>query len=484
MGTQIVITGPVIEIPPRVELTVEAIQNPPLGGIASATDGANVGAGASVFKDKSGVSLNLRTLTAGAGVTLSETADEIEIASAGAGSPWEENANVISPVTVSDQVTIGTAAVVGAELLRVVGNTRLEGETASSLLAIGDATFVGAEKLRVVGGTRLEGAITGVLPDNTAAVLDIAEGANNILSVSTIDGSEEMAIGTSGVAMDFLFPSTGEFQIGSAGGQNSIQLADRANAPTPAADTGKVYSEKVNAISELHFVGDGASAAVQITVDGGVAPNLDVAIPDNDGTAYDIREGTRSYFRISTLDGGNQSMHFGDGAGLGGCSYAFDMKPNSTAFLCRRAAPSAQQEFVIDTSFNQLRFGNPTTNSTFRFLGDGPLILGSGGFADTASLQFNANPGNPPSATNAGKLFGRDLGSGVELFYIDNSAAIAQMTLDGFVNSTMATFTVATLPALTPSPRWIFVSNETGGPTPAFTDGTNWRRCTDLAIVS
>ena len=30
----------------------------------------------------------------------------------------------------------------------------------------------------------------------------------------------------------------------------------------------------------------------------------------------------------------------------------------------------------------------------------------------------------------------------------------------------------------------IFVTDETGGAVPAFSDGTNWRRCTDRAIVS
>lgn len=46
-------------------------------------------------------------------------------------------------------------------------------------------------------------------------------------------------------------------------------------------------------------------------------------------------------------------------------------------------------------------------------------------------------------------------------------------------------FTVATLPA--PS-EWrgglIHVTNEVGGAQPAFSDGTNWRRVTDRAIVT
>jgi hypothetical protein len=47
------------------------------------------------------------------------------------------------------------------------------------------------------------------------------------------------------------------------------------------------------------------------------------------------------------------------------------------------------------------------------------------------------------------------------------------------------TFTVASLP---PAATWkqgvAFVSDETGGATLAFSDGTNWRRVQDRAIVS
>lgn len=46
------------------------------------------------------------------------------------------------------------------------------------------------------------------------------------------------------------------------------------------------------------------------------------------------------------------------------------------------------------------------------------------------------------------------------------------------------TYTVATLPAVSPAAQMIYVSDEIGGPVPAFSDGTNWRRVTDRAIVS
>lgn len=47
----------------------------------------------------------------------------------------------------------------------------------------------------------------------------------------------------------------------------------------------------------------------------------------------------------------------------------------------------------------------------------------------------------------------------------------------------LPSYTVATLPVAT-SPGVIFVSDETGGATMAYADGTNWRRVYDNAVVS
>lgn len=45
-------------------------------------------------------------------------------------------------------------------------------------------------------------------------------------------------------------------------------------------------------------------------------------------------------------------------------------------------------------------------------------------------------------------------------------------------------FTVSTLPSVNPAGQMLFVTDETGGAIPAFSDGTNWRRISDAAIVS
>lgn len=48
----------------------------------------------------------------------------------------------------------------------------------------------------------------------------------------------------------------------------------------------------------------------------------------------------------------------------------------------------------------------------------------------------------------------------------------------------LAVYTVTTLPSADPAGQLIYVSDESGGATPAFSDGTNWRRVADRAVVS
>lgn len=55
----------------------------------------------------------------------------------------------------------------------------------------------------------------------------------------------------------------------------------------------------------------------------------------------------------------------------------------------------------------------------------------------------------------------------------------------GFGYLKLASFTVATVPSASNNPRvLIYVSNETGGATVAFSDGTSWRRVQDRAVIS
>lgn len=70
-----------------------------------------------------------------------------------------------------------------------------------------------------------------------------------------------------------------------------------------------------------------------------------------------------------------------------------------------------------------------------------------------------------------------------EIFFDDLVLILNQFILGNAL--TLQSYTVADLP---PANLWtgsmVYVSNESGGAVPAFSDGTSWRRTTDRAVVS
>lgn len=66
------------------------------------------------------------------------------------------------------------------------------------------------------------------------------------------------------------------------------------------------------------------------------------------------------------------------------------------------------------------------------------------------------------------------------LFFTDLSRLLLNKTPTPSLNTTVSTMPDPTLY----TGNMIFVSNEAGGAVMAFSDGINWRRCTDRAIVS
>tara|TARA_R110000796_G_scaffold163505_2_gene280433 strand:- start:4324 stop:4605 length:282 start_codon:yes stop_codon:yes gene_type:complete len=67
--------------------------------------------------------------------------------------------------------------------------------------------------------------------------------------------------------------------------------------------------------------------------------------------------------------------------------------------------------------------------------------------------------------------------------YLDDISTLLNSNLLG-AQVALTSYTVATVPTVTSAPGMIYVSDETGGAVMAFSDGTNWRRCTDRAIIS
>lgn len=96
--------------------------------------------------------------------------------------------------------------------------------------------------------------------------------------------------------------------------------------------------------------------------------------------------------------------------------------------------------------------------------------------ATTIGGSFNLRPGTGTSTNGTLSLQDAD---GTDILTIgDNSLATFNKPI------VLPEFAVASLPSVSTSGQMIAVTDETGGYVPAFSDGTNWRRVTDRAIVS
>ncbi|MDN3712118.1 hypothetical protein QWZ10_10505 [Paracoccus cavernae] len=67
-----------------------------------------------------------------------------------------------------------------------------------------------------------------------------------------------------------------------------------------------------------------------------------------------------------------------------------------------------------------------------------------------------------------------------------NAIRLTGYSVQLLVPPKLPVFTVANAPAAGPAGAgsMIYVSNESGGATPAFSDGTTWRRVSDRAVIS
>lgn len=153
--------------------------------------------------------------------------------------------------------------------------------------------------------------------------------------------------------------------------------------------------------------------------------------------------------------------------------------------------------------------GDPDSGGTLEFFIAGTstptnIFSDNDGTSAGDTITLNSS-GFPAVGVNAIALF-REVSINYKMTYTPNagSPVITYVNLDGNsslssggvqimdVNSARANFdkpvqfqafTNVTLPAVD-TDRMIIVSNEVGGLVPAFSDGTNWRRVTDRAIVS
>lgn len=188
--------------------------------------------------------------------------------------------------------------------------------------------------------------------------------------------------------------------------------------------------------------------------------------------------------RLHTIVSGSQARLLFDGFGGFG------------AFTGRRAggtisSPTATENNVPIAAVNAMGYTNaPTTVSSGQIAIESAEAWGvgaqgtrlvvrltpTGSAAQTTRLNVEANGDTTPGADNTQSL-------GTAALRWSNLHATNGI-FTGYVR--LPSYTVATVPAAGTAGAGaeIYVSNESGGAVTAFSDGTNWRRVTDRAIIS
>lgn len=285
---------------------------------------------------------------------------------------------------------------------------------------------------------------------------------------SFIGGGEGNTINSAG---NHIFVGGGYSNTITSSGANNIIIGGKTNAISITAKTSTIVGGLTNLIkdSDYSFIGGGASNEMSqgilikdtqsSVIAGGYANKIGGT---NNGTIVGGREN-----RVNFGTGGLGLSYSGDGGTVVGGRGNQVMDNYSFVGGGRNNTQYAGDYSVISGGYNNYGGYNYSVIGGGKSNGcNGAYSSILGGQSNTSGYFANTHIiGSNITATRADTTFTEDLKA------------------DGVVQ--VKVYTVATVPTVGTYPGgMIMVSDETGGYVPAFSDGTNWRRVTDRAIVA
>lgn len=191
----------------KVNLTETGLEFDTATGGGEINNGVNVGTGSDVFKQKTGVNLEFRTLKAGSNVTITESADEIEFSSSGGGAGTDLSIGTKTSTTVEinsstgADATIPQATTTEAGLLNATDKMKLNN---TSGVNTGDQDLSGKQDILSEGPfvngdkTKLNGIEAGAEVNNISDVnaTDLTDGGDSSLHYHAADRNRANHTGT------------------------------------------------------------------------------------------------------------------------------------------------------------------------------------------------------------------------------------------------------------------------------------------------
>lgn len=161
------------------------------GSVGETNTASNVGAGGGeIYKQKTGVDIELKTLLAGSNITITNNASDITIESTASGG--SANTAVVAALGVGDSTLVGGADIGSAANNEVV---TLSASTAETLATIANCTS-GAIRHILVSGANISISNNGNLVLRQPAATTIALDAGDVISLVNVGGVVGGANGT------------------------------------------------------------------------------------------------------------------------------------------------------------------------------------------------------------------------------------------------------------------------------------------------
>ena len=354
------------------------------------------------------------------------------------------NANV-SAITATGNADVGNLGTAGQ--VTAIGNV-----TGGNLVTSGQLTASGN-----ITGNYLLANITFASGYNTTKLFNGTSEAN----IGTSGGNANITIG--GVSNVAVFSTAGANITGTLGATGNIT---GGNLTTAGNITGNYLLANITFASGYNTTKlfNGTSEA-NIGTSGG---NLEVTIGGTPNIAVFSTSGaniTGNLYTTGNVSGGNI---LGNGRNLSGIETfkSFAVSGGNTI-----TADSITDTFTFNAGTGITLVADPTTDTlTIAAAGEGSDIFVDGAdFGEVSEVVTTTDDlGSIADAVTSEADLGSIVTAGV--FYPDQIV--------------FPSYTVAGVPSASPAGQMIYVTNESGGAVPAFSDGTNWRRVTDRAIIT
>jgi hypothetical protein len=345
-------------------------------------------------------------------------------------------------LTTNNPIIIGTTALVFEQNSAFAfGNIYANG-TAVLATSVGDSvTLTAGNNIEITGNNTSKTVTIGV---TGISLNSIANGTSNVTVVSS---GGDVTVGVGGVGNVAVFSATGVDITGQVSATGNI---DGSNIVT----IGEVTA--TGNISGSYFLGNGSqltglpatygNANVSNFLANGFGSNS-ISTTGNISSGYLFGNATQ-------LSGINA---FGNIAVSGETTVSADSTSDTLTL-----AEGSGISITTDAANNVITIGSVATDSIFATGGDMDLI--------TQAVTVSEDLGSITVAATVEYDLGLIVVSGI-------------IQPDSLI---LPSKTVAELAILSASPaaQFVYCSNESGGAVPAFSDGTNWRRVTDRAIVT